>query len=654
MRQLFSILLLSGVGVIYANAQSLFTYGTKSVSKDEFLRVYKKNSITKTADLSDTALKSYLDLYSLFKMKVAEAENEHLDTLQKVQSELDNYRKQLAKNYLTDSAIINKMIHESYNRMKEDIHVAHILVSCSTGSDTVNAYKKIDSIYHLLADNKASFDDMAKKCSDDKGSKDNGGDVGYFTSLQTVYQFENTAFTTPVGKISKPFRTQFGYHIIKVIDKRADKGSVKVAQILISTPKSKGDEYVAKARVRADSVIKLINMGVPFAELVRRYSDDKYSVNDSGILKPFGTGKMVMPFEVAAFALKKPGDVVTEPVKTEYGFHIIKLIAKYPLPPFDSLYPQIKHKVENDARAQNAKDVFYNKVKEQNGYKEYPENINSVVEKMTASIPDTGKAKGTFKATNLNNMTKPVFTLAGKTYTQNDFAQSFERLTRGRVNGQKGIAIHDAFKLYVNNVVTDFEEHHLVEVNPEFKNLMTEYKDGIMLFELMDRNVWGKASHDSAGLKSFYETRKGKYMWDAGFEGSIYIFKNKAALDTGMIVMKDAQMTDEQMVKILNNQTNPDRVSIQHGHYEFAKYKEVTLSELNANKTKVINLPNGTYKVIVAKTINTSPVSKTLDEARGYVVAEYQDYLEKQWNEKMHHDYPLKVNDKVFKSIVKK
>ena len=652
MRKLVLTFIASGICMMCGYAQTLFTYGPNSVSKEEFLRVYKKNSINKKPDMADTALKSYLDLYALFRMKVAEADKEKIDTIGTIDHELDNYRKQLAKNYLTDEQVTNKMIHEAYDRMKENVHVEHILIACTPGSDTTAAYHKIDSIYHLVESKKADFETLAKQFSDDKGSKDNGGDIGYFTALQTVYPFENAAFNTPVGKVSAPFHTQFGYHIIKVLDKRQDQGQIKVAQILIQVAKSKGEEGIEAGRKKADSVETMLKNGVPFADLVKKYSDDKYTISDDGVMKPFGVGHMVPAFENAAFALKNPGDI-SVPIKTDYGFHIIKLIAKYPLPPYDTLYPTLKHKVENDSRAQTARDRFFSKIKEKNGFKEYNENIAEVSNKLIA-IPDTGKSAKSFKAEDYKNMTKPVFTLAGKNYLQADFIRFAENLTHGKLNGPKNAVVKDAYNMYVNNVVNDFEEHKLVEENPEFKNLMEEYRDGIMLFELMDRNVWSKAAKDSVGLKAFYEKHNSKYTWEPGFEGAVYKFKNKAAFDTGMITLKAGNITDEQMVKAINTQSSPDRVSIQRGRYEFSRFKDATQAELQKDNMKVIPSAAGAYTVVVAKEIFTANTTKTLDEARGYVVAEYQDYLEKQWNEKMRREYPVKVNDKVFNSMVGK
>ncbi len=652
MRKLFLTCLTTGVCSMSVYAQALFTYGNHSVTKDEFLRVYKKNSINKKPDMSDTALKSYLDLYALFRMKVAEADKQKLDTVASINVELDNYRKQLAKNYLTDEQVTNKLIHEAYDRMKQDVRVEHILISCTPGTDTVAPYRKIDSIYHLVESKKADFETMAKTFSDDKGSKDNGGDIGYFTALQTVYPFENMAYGTPVGKVSKPFKTQFGYHIIKVLDKRADRGQVKVAQIMIMTPKSKGEEGVTAAKLRADSIEVMIKHGVSFGDLVAQYSEDQYSVKDSGVLKPFGAGRMVLAFENAAFALKKPGDI-SEPVKTEYGYHIIKLISKIPLVPYDTIFPQLKHKVENDSRAQTAKDRFFDKIKEKNGFKEYVPAINEISERIVA-IPDTGRNAKSIIASDYNGMNKPVFVLGGKNYLQSDFAVFLEKLTHGKLNGPKAAVVHDGFNMYVNYVVNDFEEHKLVQENPEFKNLMEEYRDGIMLFELMDRNVWSKAAHDSAGLATFYEGHKSKYMWESGFEGAVYKFKTRPLLDSGLAMLRAGNVSDEEMVKEINTSAHPDGVSIQRGRYEFSRFHDATQAELVKDKIKVVLSSSAPFTVVAAKEVFNGPGQKSLNEARGYVVAEYQDFLEKHWNEKMRQEYPLKVNEAVFKSMIRK
>jgi peptidyl-prolyl cis-trans isomerase SurA len=639
-----------------AMAQTLFTFGSNPVSKDEFLRVYQKNSMNKKPDFSEPALREYLDLYSLFRMKVKEAEIQMLDTTPSIQTELNNYRKQLAKNYLTDEEVTNRLMHEAYDRMKEEVHVAHILILSSQmapSADTVESYRRIDSIYNALTKKNADFGELAKKFSDDKGSKATGGDIGFITALQTVYPFENAVYSTPVGKISKPFHTQFGYHIVKVIEKRPARGELKVAQILISTPESRGEEGIAAARKRIDSIEADLKMNVPFDQLVKKYSDDKFSINDGGVMPTFGVGKWAPEFENAAYALKNPGDI-SGPVKTNYGFHIIKLIQKYPLKPFDSLQATIKKKVDNDSRSSVAHEIYMNKVKQKNGFKEYPANLDAIGEAFS-HIPDTGKNANSFKASDYKNMNQPLFTLAGKTYNQSDLIGFAETLTRGRIMGPKKAVVKDIYSMYVNNIVNDLQEHMLVEEKPEFRNLMEEYRDGIMLFELMDRNVWGKASKDTTGLKAFYETRKNKYLWEPGFTGAVYHFKNETAKNEGIkLLNKKGGMKDEDLVKKLNKDTIPDAVTIQHGRYEFSKFNDFPQAALVKGKmTEVKKNADGSYTVVKVEEVYSQPTPKSLDEARGYAIAEYQDYLEKQWNEEMRRKYGMKLDEGVFKSIVK-
>ncbi len=655
MRKLVLSCITLGAFAFNGNAQTLFTYGPNSVSKDEFLRVYQKNSINKKVDFSEPALREYFDLYSLFKMKVKEAELQHLDTLTSIDNELSNYRKQLAKNYLTDEKVRANLIHEAYDRSKEEVEVAHILIfssQMSASADTLVPYNKIDSIYKAIIAKKASFEEMAKKFSDDKASATDGGNIGYITALQTVYPIENVAYTTPVGKISAPFRSQFGYHIVKVLNKRPGRGEIQVAQIMAVAPKSKGEAGLEAARKKIDSVQRDLKAGASFESLVKKYSDDKFSVNEDGILPVFGVGKMTPAFENAAYNLKKAGDI-SAPVQTEYGYHIIKLIEKYPLKPFDSVEQRLKRQVEADSRAQVAHESFFNKIKQKNGFKEYPANLDAVSAKFI-KIPDTGKAANTFKASDFSNMNQPLFTLAGKPYLQSDFVTYAESVTRGRLSGPKNLVTKDLYNMYVTSVVNNVEEHKLEDEHPEFKNMMNEYRDGIMLFELMDRNVWSKASKDTAGLRAYYESHKGKYQWEPGFMGAVYRFKNEKALKQGQQLLAQKSISDEDVIKKMNSDTLPDAVTIQRGHYEFSKFNEVPKDQIKANSvTSAKKNTDGTYTVVKVGEVFTSPTVKSLEDARGYAVAEYQDYLEQEWNAQMKKKYPVKLDEQVFKTMVK-
>ncbi|RYD58966.1 MAG: hypothetical protein EOP56_01680 [Sphingobacteriales bacterium] len=657
MRKLVLTCLAAGLYVSSGFAQTLFTYGNNPVSKDEFVRVYTKNTISKKPDMSEKALREYLELYSLFRMKVREAELQHLDTMENIQYELNNYRKQLAKNYLTDEEVSNQLIREAYNRLKEEVRVAHILVSVpmmAGGKDTVEAYNRIDSIYKSITNKKGDFSALAAKFSDDKGSKEAGGEVGYITALQTIFPFENVAYNTPVGKVSTPFRTQFGYHIIKVLDRRPAKGELKVAQILISSPKSKGEEGIAEARKRVEQMQAELKSGASFESLVKKYSDDKFTKDQEGVLPVFGVGRMTPAFENAAYSLKKPGDV-SAPIQTDFGFHVIKLIDKYPLKPYDTLFPQLKRKVENDSRAGMARESFFNKIKQQNGFKENAANYDALLKRIMA-IPDTGKNANSFEASDFKSMNAPLFSLGKKEYKQSDFMQFAEKITRGRLNGARSAVVRDVYNMYVQNVVNDFEEHRLVEEHPDFKNLMTEYRDGIMLFELMDRNVWGKASKDTVGLKAFYETRKDKYKWEPGFNGAVYRFKDEAAMKEGMKLISAKNVKEEDVIKKMNSDANPDAVTVQRGRFEFSKFTDASRTEIAKAKptTEAHKNTDGTYTVVRVNEVFNEPTTKSLEDAKGYVVAEYQDYLEQEWNKQMRQKYPVKMNEDVLNAMIQK
>ncbi|HEY9178430.1 MAG TPA: peptidylprolyl isomerase [Flavipsychrobacter sp.] len=638
-------------------AQTLFTFGNNPVEKEEFLRVYKKNAISHQPDFSKDALREYLDLYSLFRMKVKEAEEQHMDTVASIQYELGNYRKQLAQTYLTDEEVSKKQLEEAYARLKEKVRVSHILILSSPmapSKDTVAPYKKIDSIYNQVISGKADFAKMAELYTDDKSTKENGGDLGYVTALQTVYPFENVVYSTPVGKLSKPFRTQYGYHIVKVTDRKPAEGEVQVAQIMIAASKTKGPDAQAEAEKKAKQVKAELAKGAKFEDLVKKYSEDTYTKDNDGVLPRFGIGVYVPEFEKAAFALKKPGDV-SDIVKTEYGYHIIKLVEKYPVKPFDSMKVELKARVDRDDRAQVAREIFYNNIKEKNKFKEYPANVEEVKKWFAANIPDTGKNANRFSAKDYNGADKALFEVKGNKYKASDMLTYAESVTQGRVMGPKELIFQNIYDNYVKTVVMDIEEENLVNEKPEFRNLMKEYRDGIMLFELMDRNVWGKASKDTTGLKAFYKQNADHYKWQSGFRGSVYTFKTEADMKAGLKLIGKKDMTDEKIAKELNTDKNPGAVSIQRGYYEFGKFKDFPKSSIQQGKaTEAKKNEDGTYTVVYAAEVHENGTTKTLEEARGYVIAEYQDYLEKTWNEKLRSKYPVKVNEDVFDSMVKK
>jgi len=629
--------------------QTLFTYGGNPVGKSEFLRMYTKNINNQKPDFSEKALREYVTLYSRFKMKVAEAEIMKLDTLPTIEGELGGYKKQLSKTYLTDKEVTEKLVKETYERMKKDVRISHILINIPRGTeDTLVAYKRIDSIYQAIMKGN-DFGTVAKSVSEDKPSAANGGDIGFITALQVPYPFESAAYNTALGSISQPFRTIYGYHIIKKIDERASRGEIQVAQIMTNVQKSGGEEAEKAAKARIDSVLMLLKKGEKFESLVATYSDDKFSKNSEGVLASFGVGQMVPSFEDAAFGLKNPGDV-SAPLRTEYGYHIIKLVKKTPLRPYDSIKTEITKRVEKDGRIETARALFTNKIKLKVNYKEYPEALTELLN----AIPDSTVRNGSYKGDDYERYGKPLFQMTGVTFNQSDFAHYIETYTKGKIYGQKESTLRSLFKNYSDKVLMDYQENKLIDENEEYRNLITEYRDGIMLFELTDRMVWSKASTDSTGLEKFYNTNKTKYTWQPAITGDIYKAVDEASAKKLIKELENPEnKTIEEIIKASNGDGAQNKVFYESGKFEKTRFPASI--KLEAGKhTSYYKNEDGSFAVVNVKEVFNSPTQKTLGEARGYVISEYQEYLEKEWINSLEEKYPVKLNEATFKSIVKK
>lgn len=629
----------------------LFSFGNSKVPKSEFLRMYTKNITSQKPDYSEKALREYLTLYSRFKMKVAEAEKVQLDTMPNIQTELGSYKKQLAKTYMTDGEITDKLVKEAYERMKKDVRVSHILLSFpKMDEDTTVIYRRIDSLHQMLQKG-MDFSALAAAASDDKPSASKGGDIGYFTAMQIPsYPFESAAYQTPVGSFSKPFRTAFGYHIVKKTGERPARGEIQVAQIMLNVRKSEGEAGEMRAKTRIDSILNALRAGANFETMVERFSDDKFSQNTKGVLATFGVGQMDPAFEDAAFALKNSGDL-SNPVKTEYGYHIIKLISKTPLRPFDTLKTDLKKRVEKDGRIEVAKEQYTYKLKQKLGYKENPAALTELIN----AIPDSTLRNGTYQGNDYGRFTKKLFEMTGASYTQADFANYIQDFTKGKIYGAKEITLRSLYKNYAEKALYDYQENKLVDENPEFKNLVTEYRDGIMLFELTDRNVWNKALVDTVGLNSFYEERKTRYQWPASIKATAYKCADEDYAKKVKAAIADpnnAKAMPDEIVKIASGDGVQNKVYYETGKFEQTRFKGAMPYKAGQTSPYYRN-DDGSYMVVDVKDVFNEPTQKTLSEARGFVISEYQEYLEKQWIADMEARYPVKVNEATLKSMVK-
>lgn len=622
----------------------LLTIDNTEVTKSEFETIFRKNnrdSVITRADLDE-----YVELFVNFKLKVQEAEEMGMDTIAQFKRELSGYREQLARPYLVDKSMTDSLVHEAYNRLQIEVRASHLLIKLPpdpTPDDTLAAYNKIMKIKNEIKDDPENFVKYARKYSEDPSVKSNGGDLGYFTALQMVYPFETLAYNTPVGKIGGPVRTQFGYHLIKVTDKRDARGKVRVAHIMIRTEEGDPEEVKNRMKQRADEVYRRLQNGEDFAELAKKFSDDRSSAGRGGELPTFGAGKMVPEFEDAAFAIENVGDI-TEPVKSPYGWHIIKLIEKIPLQSYDEMKKDLQIRVNKDGRSNVSRESFIAKRKKEYNFTEDKRQLKPFTNELDSTY-FTGKWEPSKK---LKSMNKVIFTLDGKDYTQSDFLAYMQKRMRPRRQA-KSIAqlVNDSYSNWVESSVMDYEDSRLEEKYPKFRALINEYRDGILLFDLTDQKVWSKAVKDSAGLHAYYNNHIKDFMWNERAAYDIYTVSTEKEGKKVMKMLRKGKNQDE--IREALNEKSELSVKVESG----LKEREVkpVLEKVDWAPGVYGVLDNkGQLVVVDIKEIREAE-PKDFDEARGLITAAYQNKLEDDWVNKLRSNHSIHINRDVLYSI---
>jgi peptidyl-prolyl cis-trans isomerase SurA len=633
----------------------MLVIGGKPVSKSEFLSIYKKNN--KEQKFDSASVKEYLELFINFKLKVREAEEMGLDTIASFKNELEGYRKQLAQPYLVDNEVNEQLLREAYDRMKTDIKAAHILIKCpqeALPKDTLAAYNKSIEARNKILKGEA-FEEVAKKYSEDPSVKENNGDLGFFTSLQMVYPFESACYKSKAGDITMPVRTRFGYHIIKVIEKRPNPGQITAAHIMIKGGKELRGEDSVNVRKKIDEIYAKLKAGEDFAELAKQFSDDKASSRKGGELPSFGTGRMVLEFEKAAFALAKDGDY-SAPVQTMYGWHIIKRLSKKEIGSFEELKNEIKTKVGKDSRSQKSKDSMLGKIKKEYGFSDNPKLAEECI-----AVLDTTFFEGKWKASSAKSLTKNLCKIGDKQYTQADFAKFLESHQTKRTKIDMRIVVTDMYKQFVDENLLAYEENNLGKKHADYRSLLQEYRDGILLFDLTDKKVWSKAVKDTVGLKEFYDSHKEKYMWDERVQATVYTCKNDSIANAVKALLnpppakkkkkdKDADkvLTESEILAKINQQSQLN-LRIEHGKFSKGENEAVDKSGKNSGISPNMSIGKQSFFVNVEKIL--APEPKTLSEAKGLITADYQNVLEKQWIETLRKKYKVEINRDVLSKL---
>lgn len=624
----------------------ILTFDEEEVTKSEFLQVYLKNNNHPKYDKA--SLDDYMELYKKFKLKVAEAKHLGYDTLTDLKKELEGYRKQLARPYLTDSSKNKSLVEEAYERMKHEVEASHILIKVSpdvSPEDSLKAYNKIMAIKKRL-DNGEDFESLAVEASEDPSAKTNKGYLGYFTAFQMVYAFESAAYNTKVGEVGGPVRTKFGYHLVKVLNKRPARGTIKTAHIMIAARRDADEIDVKNASEKIKEIYEKVQNGEDFHKLASLYSDDIGTRQKGGRLPAFGSGtnqRMVPEFEDASFALENDGDV-SKPFRSDFGFHIVKRLIYVPLGSFDEMKVSLQNKVSKGSRGEKTQSFFVAKLKEQN---KFSEKSRKYLENLSKSI-DSSIYKGTWEGTS-NEKNKALFNYAGNSFGQNDFNDYLVKNQRRIGEKSVPIFINEMYKKWQHEMIIADEESKLEEKYPEFKALMQEYRDGVLLYEVMKDKVWDKAIKDTTGLKAFYEKNKSNYIWPDRVQAEVYSSNELENVQATFELIQKQDTLNPQQIGTLINKDSKLNVSVEVEKFVVAETPYLKGRNLQEGLNEIVEVDGIHYLVRVKEILLSQP--KSLKEARGSVIQDYQTYLEVTWLEELRERYTIKVHSDVLYSL---
>ena len=660
---LFALFTFSGSFAQQNNEPYLLNIAGENISKAEFLRVFQKNN-TKDQAIDKKALDEYLDLYINFKLKVKEAIETGLDTAKSFKSELSGYRGQLAQPYLVDKDVTEELINEAYNHMQFDIRASHILIKLdknASPADTLVAYNKIINLRKRILAGEA-FEKVAAESSDDPSAKDmpatkerpeykgNGGDLGYFSAFDMIYSFEDGAYRTKTGEISMPIRSDYGYHIIKVTARKKAMGKVQIAHILISLPQNAPEADMKNAQTKINEIKTKLKSGTSFEDLVKEYSDDKGSVSKGGVLPEFGVNRMIPEFIVAISKLEKPGDI-SDAIQSRYGWHILKLIDKKAIKPLDDLRSEIKQKIAKDERSNKSKESFLNKLKIEYKFTENQKTIKDFYKVVTDSI-----FQNSWKAEEAKMLTAKMFSIGEKTYTQTDFAQYLAVKHEGIPTQSIESYVNNKYKEWQEYLLFKFADSKLEDKYQDFKILMQEYHDGILLFDLTDRNVWSKAIKDTVGLKEFHSKNAVNYMWGDRVDATVFTFKDNKVSEKNARkfvekINKKEYNHDFSKIETMITKLSKDSAAVEYKYDKFSKGDNKFVDQVNWQEGASNTLNDGNNLIIILINKKIAPEQKTLSEAKGVVTADYQNYLEKEWLKSLRQKYTFTINREVYNTI---
>ena len=642
---------------VHAQDEAVLTVGEESVSLADFEHIFLKNN--RDSVITEAALDEYMELFINFKLKVQAAEALGMDTVETFQKELAGYRTQLARPYLTNNELLDELVRQAWERKQEEVRARHILVSCSEQAnpvDTLKAWKRANAMRTRIL-NGEDFEAVAlsKAGSDDPSVRDNGGDLGWFSAFQMVYPFEEAAYTTAVGDLSPIVRTRYGYHFLEVTGRRDARGEIRAAHIMIRTKEGADDATLKAAEERINSIHDLLSKGIPWEELALKMSEDASTASKAGELPWFGTGKMVEEFENAAFGLTEDGQI-SAPFKTSYGWHIVKRLEYRAPATFEASKRELQKKVSRDSRSELTRASFLENLKAEYNYTSNATAIKSL--KRIAAKQDSVFFPG-HPLANVPSKTAAatLLTIGDESATVADFVDYLNIVKIRNADAGANTVIDEQLTSWSDKLLLDYEDARLEAKHDDFRLLMEEYHDGILLFELTDEKVWSKAVKDTAGLEAYHAAHVGDFMWDTRAEVDIFTCADEKAVKAARKAVKKGN--DLVAFQRDYNAENGNSITLTSGRFSEGDntWGDRVLADAAAGTLSEKAPAFATYEgggdetVLVHVGAVRSPEPKTLAEARGQVIAAYQDHLEAEWIEALRAGTTVEVNRALLQTL---
>jgi peptidyl-prolyl cis-trans isomerase SurA len=615
------------------DSENLMTIGGETISVKEFLRVYNKN-IDLVQDESQKNIDYYLNLYTNYKLKLKEARTLGFDKKDSYKKEFESYKNQLSKAYTTDKEVTETLVKEAYNRTTSEVKAHHILVRIQPGQDTLAAYEKIKALRSRMV--KEDFTSLRTALHDGKSVFVE--DLGYFSAFKMVYDFENAAFNTPLGQTSKPFRTQFGYHVVKVLDKRPSKGKVQVAHIMIAN-NQKDSTLVPENRIK--EIYRSIQEGDSFESLAKQFSDDKSSAAKGGVMNPFKSGDIRSEIFVnTAFGLKEIG-AISEPIQSQFGWHILKLISKTPVEPYEQIKVDLEQKVKRDARSKVIRQKMLEKLKQQ--YTISQPSLESVVAKIQKNdADDTWEVEA--------SMEPQVFLkIESQEFSYRDFLDLLNKNKRSfKASTGKSKFISNQYALFLENNLFQYKKNNLINENEDYANVLKEYEEGLLLFDIMENKIWKGAQLDSIGLKSYYNENTSKFKSNSKITATIARSNKKKKLKAVKKMWSQGFSTDAISQKL---NERDQALIFSSGDFEIDSPLIPKNMVFNKGISEIYSLDDN-YVLLNISNIET-PQILSFEDAKGAVISKYQSVLESKWLETLRNKYPIVINEKILSDLKK-